>query len=451
MKSFSKVKIWESETEDSPNINDTEKPLDMKTRIENIAKMFEERGFKRLKKYLWNDKDSVLLMDPKTERYTYFGTYLNPFSIDSKRNGEYLWTDDTIDEFVEIKIYPVYRHNGTKEDVSIGIDVIERHGNISIFKSKWKSELKNPKLVQIVKDEAPFNYLEEEEPLSVQNFSSGERVAKLSPKAGKRSIENAVNKAIELAKRFQPKDWSSFEKDPKDYHKDTTEIYHGKSMFMNEHIISNKSKQSILKESHKGRNHMKKTISFNQLKNILTEAVRNTWHGVPEAKIVYRGRDSKVVYNREFLDIEDLDDFAWNAYEQECIDNGKEPNEDAFENLPTSWFKKAIDDYMTYVWNEHYIYEKRRASKKFKKSFVKESSDKRTYSIRELKNLVQLGKATDITDYSFEDGDELWNRGYDVIGLSRGIYGLNGALLKMSDTGELMAILKRNSLLSKLV
>ena len=78
-------------------------------------------------------------------------------------------------------------------------------------------------------------------------------------------------------------------------------------------------------------------------------------------------------------------------------------------------------------------------------------SSRRKYTQKELRDLVRSGKAEDITTYSFEEANDLYDRGYDVVGVSSGVYGMNGALLKMRDTGELMAICARNSTLMQLV
>lgn len=81
---------------------------------------------------------------------------------------------------------------------------------------------------------------------------------------------------------------------------------------------------------------------------------------------------------------------------------------------------------------------------------VVESSYK-NFTQRELKDMVRSGEATDITGYDFDMGQELRERGYDVVGFSKGVYGLNGALLKMRDDGELMAITRRSTILAQLV
>ena len=104
-----------------------------------------------------------------------------------------------------------------------------------------------------------------------------------------------------------------------------------------------------------------------------------------------------------------------------------------------------------YLGNEYgrYFGESRKSRKRF--TMKERSGDRKRYTQKQLKTLVDRGEAVDITRYSFEDADDLWKRGYDVVGVSMGVYGLNGALLKMRDTGELMAITARNTTLSQLV
>lgn len=71
-----------------------------------------------------------------------------------------------------------------------------------------------------------------------------------------------------------------------------------------------------------------------------------------------------------------------------------------------------------------------------------------TYTQKALKELVKSGAAEDITQYSFERMREfLRNNDLETVGVSRGIYGVTGALLKDHTNGELYAITARNSAL----
>lgn len=64
---------------------------------------------------------------------------------------------------------------------------------------------------------------------------------------------------------------------------------------------------------------------------------------------------------------------------------------------------------------------------------------------------VRAGIAQDITRYSFEQANALRHvHSLDTVAVSRGVYGLNGALLK-DESGNLYAITARNTTLAQLV
>ena len=64
---------------------------------------------------------------------------------------------------------------------------------------------------------------------------------------------------------------------------------------------------------------------------------------------------------------------------------------------------------------------------------------------KSLRDLVNLGVATDITNAEFETLPHL-----DCVETTHGMYGMNGGLFK-DDTGKLYVVLSRNSLLFQLV
>ena len=59
---------------------------------------------------------------------------------------------------------------------------------------------------------------------------------------------------------------------------------------------------------------------------------------------------------------------------------------------------------------------------------------------KQIKDMIRRGEATELVR------PNQIARGYDVIGCSHGVYGLNGLLIR-SKTGKLYAIASRNSLL----
>lgn len=70
------------------------------------------------------------------------------------------------------------------------------------------------------------------------------------------------------------------------------------------------------------------------------------------------------------------------------------------------------------------------------------------YTQSQIKALVKDGAAQDLTGYNFQQMNEfLHAHNLDKIGYSSGVYGLNGGLMKDTQTGELYAITARNSAL----
>ena len=71
----------------------------------------------------------------------------------------------------------------------------------------------------------------------------------------------------------------------------------------------------------------------------------------------------------------------------------------------------------------------------------------RTYTKKELKNLVAIGAAEDITAAKWDD---IKNLNLERVGVCSGLYGISGGLLKDADSGELYAVTARNSMLLRL-
>ena len=66
---------------------------------------------------------------------------------------------------------------------------------------------------------------------------------------------------------------------------------------------------------------------------------------------------------------------------------------------------------------------------------------------RTTRKAIRETRATDITNYSFEQADELMNaHNLQTVAMSFGVYGMNGALFQ-DENGELYKITARNSTL----
>lgn len=68
----------------------------------------------------------------------------------------------------------------------------------------------------------------------------------------------------------------------------------------------------------------------------------------------------------------------------------------------------------------------------------------KTMKLKEIKRLVNIGAAVDITT---DNGSLERYRRLDPIAVSRGKYGMNGGLLKDHESGKLYAITARNGAL----
>lgn len=71
----------------------------------------------------------------------------------------------------------------------------------------------------------------------------------------------------------------------------------------------------------------------------------------------------------------------------------------------------------------------------------------RKYTQRELKALVRMGAAVDITNHGTAEYKDLTEKEKDLdkLGYSSGMYGINGGLLQGQKTGTLYAITARST------
>lgn len=73
----------------------------------------------------------------------------------------------------------------------------------------------------------------------------------------------------------------------------------------------------------------------------------------------------------------------------------------------------------------------------------------RKYKLKELRELVRLGMAHDLTNVPAADVMEIWHHS-EKVGYSSGTYGINGGLIQDTETGEFYAITARNSNLMRI-
>ena len=81
---------------------------------------------------------------------------------------------------------------------------------------------------------------------------------------------------------------------------------------------------------------------------------------------------------------------------------------------------------------------------KTRKQGEAKKSESLTLKQKELKDMARYGEAEDITTISDAEAKELKNKGIETVGVSRGVYGMNGALLRDKD-GNKYVITARSS------
>lgn len=144
------------------------------------------------------------------------------------------------------------------------------------------------------------------------------------------------------------------------------------------------------------------------------------------------------------LKLKNLEDYAWEYNPKlKVVKNIASPTADAFDGArktvntvedAAAWLKGGIEELLNMekeaidlVGNE---------SKK---------SESLTLKQAELKKMAKYGEAEDITSLSDAEAKELKKSGVELVGISRGIYGMNGALMRGTTDGKLYVITSRNS------
>lgn len=112
---------------------------------------------------------------------------------------------------------------------------------------------------------------------------------------------------------------------------------------------------------------------------------------------------------------------------------------DKKNNRPFVWAGGATFDSYDSFCNDF----KRDFSECFKTTESKKS-ESLTLKQKELKNMARYGEATDITTISDAEAKELKKKGIETVGISRGAYGMNGALLRDNE-GNKYVITARSS------
>lgn len=69
------------------------------------------------------------------------------------------------------------------------------------------------------------------------------------------------------------------------------------------------------------------------------------WRGVDGTTYIWHGEwsDPEVWYDDKEINYNDLEDYMWVEYKNDCEEEGKEPTEQEYDNLPTEWFAERLD------------------------------------------------------------------------------------------------------------
>ena len=73
---------------------------------------------------------------------------------------------------------------------------------------------------------------------------------------------------------------------------------------------------------------------------------KKRFHGIPGTVFIYHGEwsDPEVWYDGEEYNASMFEDTLWDMYKTECEEEGKEPSEQEYDNLPTEWFEDKFQD-----------------------------------------------------------------------------------------------------------
>lgn len=161
-----------------------------------------------------------------TFRKTYHGTYLNPYSLPYKgdpADKPLRWSDEFATEEAYIIVGPLYRHNGTAEDVNAKLWVSHSHATISEHKEcAIVGSERDADFIKAIKEQSPTDYLAKRQ--FVSGYGKTAFSTRISGKAGAKAINNAVEKAMSAVREFVPYDHSALALNPSDYHESTDAV-----------------------------------------------------------------------------------------------------------------------------------------------------------------------------------------------------------------------------------
>ena len=73
---------------------------------------------------------------------------------------------------------------------------------------------------------------------------------------------------------------------------------------------------------------------------------KRKFHGIPGTVFIWHGEwsDPEVWYNGKEYNATMFEDTFWDMYKTECEEEGREPTDREYDNLPTEWFEEKFED-----------------------------------------------------------------------------------------------------------
>lgn len=172
------------------------------------------------------------------------------------------------------------------------------------------------------------------------------------------TVDEAIEAAIEAAKELSDEDHCIMvEVHAGEYH-DEEGNYYGEPDTI--YAVSNKDKATTMRARRKAGYASAEVDEYvggkglsERVKRTLRENSNDTYRGIPGTKFIWNGAwsDPGVEYEGEYYNANDIEDFFWDIYKEQCAADGKKHSSSGFENLGAEWFINAFNDYIDVVRN----------------------------------------------------------------------------------------------------
>lgn len=169
------------------------------------------------------------------------------------------------------------------------------------------------------------------------------------------TVDEAIEAAIEAAKELSDEEHCIMVEVHAGKYHDEEGNYYGEPDTI--YAVSNKDKAITMRARRKAGYASAEVDEYlggkgisERVKRTLRENKGNTYRGIPGTKFIWNGEwsDPGVEYEDEYYNANDIEDFFWDEYKNECEAEDKTPSESEFDNLGVKWFTEAFD---TFLWS----------------------------------------------------------------------------------------------------